>query len=847
MWHVTFKSLLSRKIRLFTTSLAIAVGVAFVTGALILGATINKTFDDLFSNVYKNTSAVVRGQSIFSVERNSVRAPIDQNLVQTVKGVPGVLDAQPSYQGNAQLVGKNGNVIGGHGAPTFGDVWDPNSKLNPFQIVDGKAPTQDNEVVIDRASAKSGKFNVGDSVTILTTQAPEKFVISGIAKFGQVDSPGGASYALFDNATAQRLVGQPGKVSTIAVLGELSVSQQELVTRIQSVMPSTIDVITGKAAIAESQADLKKDISFVTLFLEIFGFITLFVGAFIINNTFSILLAQRLKETALLRAVGATRRQVMNSMVLESVFLGLIASVVGVGLGILFSIGIKAVLAFFNISIASGSVTIPASAPITALIAGVGITVVSSVFPAIRSSKIPPLAALRDIAIDTTGRSVRRFAAGVVIAIAGAVLFAIGLITSISKPYIPTGAGAALIFIGVAVMGPAIARPASWLIGWPLPKLLGTTGQLARENALRNPRRTSGTASALMIGVALVTLASVLFTSVKVSTDKAIDRDFSGDFIVSGGGGRGPDSGFSPALAAQLRTKKQLTDIAEERDAPALVDGSRVNMSAIDTKNFVKVINLHVTQGNLENLKADQFGTTQKMIDAQHWALGQQIKVQFEQGPVQTLTLGAIYQDDAGLGDYSVPLAAYESTGIPQTDSSVFINRAPGVSAADGRAAVLSVTDQYPGTQVQDEAQFKETISNDVNRGLNIFYGLLGLAILIALIGIANTLALSVLERTREIGLMRAVGMTRRQVRALVRWESVIVALLGTFLGLVIGVSFGWALVTTLHGNGVDTLSFPIVTMVWIGVIAAAAGVLAAILPARRASRINILRAIATE
>ena len=546
MRHVTLKNLLARKLRLLTTSIAIAFGVAFITGALILGATINRTFDDLFANAYKNTDSVVRGEKAFTFGNSDVRLPIDSSLLTAVKAVPGVADAELNYDAAVQLIGPDGATVNSDGAPTYADVWSKNEELNPFQIVEGTPPTAPTQVVIDKGTSKKSKIDVGDTVRLLTASAPTDFTVSGIAKFGQVDSPAGAAYVLLDQPEAERLLAQPGKVESIGVLADDSVSQGEITNSIAAALPKNLEVSTGAAVQAESQAELKRNIRFISLFLQIFGFITLFVGAFIINNTFSILLAQRTRETALMRAIGATRGQVLRSMIAEAFALGLVASVLGIALGIAISIGIKVLLRAFDIDIANGPIVVSPSAALTALVAGIGITLASAVLPARRSSKVAPMAALRDVAIDNTARSIKRFFAGLVVALVGGALIAVGLITDIPKPYVPVGIGAALVFVGVAIMGPAIARPASWLIGWPLPKLMGTTGHLARENALRNPRRTSATAAALMVGVAVVGLFSVLFTSVQVSTAKSIDKALRSDFIISPGGGG--MTGFSPAM-----------------------------------------------------------------------------------------------------------------------------------------------------------------------------------------------------------------------------------------------------------------------------------------------------------
>lgn len=849
MWHVTWKNLVARKLRLVTTSLAIALGVAFVAGALMLGATIAKTFDDLFANVYKSTDAVVRGPKTIGDNGQDLRSPIDESLVQRVRSITGVRKAEPYVQGFAQLENKDGKPLTTGGAPQFGAVWTgSDSGLNPFTIIDGKPPSGPDDVVIDNGAAKKGKLKAGDVTTVLTQQPPHQFHIAAVAKFGQVDSPGGAQFVMFrDIHVAQRYLGQPGKVDSISIVAAPGLSQEQLVNRLKYQLPTDVDVITGKTALEENQSQLKKSLSFVTIFLEIFAGVALFVGAFIINNTFSILVAQRTRETALLRAVGASRRQVLVSVMFEAFIVGLIASILGLALGVLVSLGLKALLAQFGAVLPTAGVVIPASAVIVSLVAGTVITVIAAVLPARRSSKVPPIAALRDVAIDETGKSIARAITGALITAVGVVLIAIGLTAHIKRAYVPVGLGAALTFIGVAVLGPVIAKPVSRILGAPLPKIKGETGVLARENAMRNPKRTSATAAALMIGVAAVTLATVFFSSLKASTNRAVDRSFKGDFILQESPPR-EQGGISPELARQLRQRSEFSAVAEERFANGVVDGKSTSLAAITPKEFAAIADLHVQQGRLETLNGNELAISQKLADDRHWSLGQTVPVQLAQGGPQDFKISVIYKDTATVGDYAIPVTTYSSI-VPQQqfDLFIYVNKSKEVSDQRARDVANQLAASYATIKVQDQTEFKKEFSKRIDSALNIFYALLGLTIIIALMGIANTLALSVFERTREIGLLRAVGMTRRQVRSMVRWESVIVALLGTGLGLIIGVAFGWAVVNATKSNGIDVLSVPVGTVIAIVVIAAIAGVLAAILPARRAANLNVLAAIATE
>lgn len=847
MWNVTWKSIISHKLRLFTTSLSIALGVAFVAGALMLGATMTRTFDDLFSNAFKNTDVVVRGASDLAGDNSDLRPPIDESLLNTVKGIDGVQEAQPDVTGFAQLVNGAGKPVKTGGAPQYGTVWHK-TDLSTWKLSKGVAPANADQVVIDAAVAKKGKFNVGDPVTVLTQNGPSKYSISGIAKWGSVDSPAGAQFVLFyDTATAQKAVGIPGKIDGIDVKAASGVTQQQLTDRIKSAVGGpNVDVVTGKAAEKENKDSVNKFLKVFTIILSVFGGIALFVAAFIINNTFSIILAQRMKEMALLRAIGATRRQVLRSVMLEALATGLFASVVGLLLGIVISLGIQALLKALGVELPTSGIVIPGSAISTSLIAGTVITLIAAFLPARRSSKIPPIAALREVAIDESNRSLLRFVLGLAIAAFGAVLLLVGLLVHMKKPYIPVGFGAALVFIGVYFLGPAISRPLSRVIGWPMTKVSGQSGILARENAMRNPRRTSATASALMIGVALVTLASVFFTSAKESAMQVVSRSFGGDFIVSSSNSTG-QTGVPFQFAPQLRERKEIGTVAELQFIPiAKVDGNELSVSAVNPRDFTKVLDVETQQGDINNIGDNDIAVSKKYADNHNLKVGDTVNVELQAG-TSARKVQAIYKDTTLVGSFIVTLNSAKSDAANQYDDMVFVNRSSGTSVADARKAVDETSAPYLTIKVQDLTELKKEMTKQIDSALNIFYVLLALTIIIALIGIANTLALSVFERTRELGLLRAVGMTRWQTRFMVAWEAVIVALLGTLLGLIIGIAFGWALVYSARNEGFEVFAIPFVNVIFILLIAALAGIVSAILPARRASRIDVLRAIATE
>jgi putative ABC transport system permease protein len=474
VFRTTLKDLKARKLRLLTTSLAVLLGVAFMAGTLVLTDTIGRSFDGLFANANAGTDVYVRGETAFAGEMGDERARLDADLVDTVASLDGVAAAEGTIEAYAQMVDKDGDPIGNPamGAPTFGGSWIANDDLNPFELDEGRAPQTDDEVVIDRGTATAGHLALGDSTTVLTQAGPQAVEIVGIATFGGEDSPGGSSYTFFTPTAAQAFLTAPGKIDAIAVVAADGYSDEELRTQVADGLPHGTEVLTGAEITAEQQGDVKEGLGFFNTFLLAFAAIALFVGSFIIYNSFSILVAQRTKQMALLRAVGASRRQV-------------VASLVGLGAGVGFASMLMGLLDAIGIDIPAGSVVITARTIVTALVAGLGVSVASAVFPAVKASKVPPIAAMRDVAIDTSANSPRRVVIGLGVTALGAVAIAGGLFADAGIAMVAVGA--AVVFVGVAVLGPVIARPMSRVIGWPLPRVKGMSGTLARENAMRNP------------------------------------------------------------------------------------------------------------------------------------------------------------------------------------------------------------------------------------------------------------------------------------------------------------------------------------------------------------------------
>lgn len=853
MLNVTIKGLLAHKFRLAATALAVLLGVAFMAGTLVLTATIGATFDGLYADINAGTDVQVRSSQSVDPGFGEVRGPVDESLLPTVQAVDGVRVAEGGVGGYAQFVGKDGKAVGNpnQGAPTLGFSWGDDRTLSPLNLAAGSPPSGPDEVVMDKATADKEKFSVGEQVNVLTQQGSKAFTISGITRFGDVDSPLGATLAVFDLPTAQQLFGYVGKFSQISVAGDEGVSQTELAARIQDVLPPGTEAITGTALTEEQQSQTRDALGFFNTFLTSFAVIALFVGVFLIYNTFSIIVAQRTREMALLRALGASRRQVLGSVMIEAFVTGLIASAVGVVLGFGVAIALRALMAAIGFDIPADGLTIEANAVILPIVVGVVITVASALFPARKASRIPPVAAMRDVAVDESGRSVIRVIAGLVLAAIGVGFTALGLFGDSANGFAAVGAGLAFTFLGVAVLGPVIAGPVASLIGLPMRAIRGICGQLARENARRNPKRTSATAAALMIGVGVVVTIIVLAASATTSIRSTVDKGFVGDFVVASNAGF--SGGLSPELASALEQQPELATIAEFRSTPAQVNGSGTLLPAVDPTAFSELADLGVTQGSLSDL--EQGGTisvSDAKLDNEDWALGDTVEVFFPDSGAQELKIVAVYDKPELLGPggspYLIGLPTYNANTQVQLDSSVFVKLASGVSMDQGRVVIEKVTDGYPSAEVQTKTEFADAIVGQITQLLVLIYVLLLLAIVIALIGIVNTLALSVFERTRELGLMRAVGMTRKQMRTTVRYEAVIIALLGTLLGLVLGLGFGVALVTALGAESASSgLTIPVGQLIVVLVLAVVAGIVSAILPARRAARLNILQAIQTE
>ena len=848
MYRLTVKGLWAHKLRFALTSLAVVLGVAFMAGTMVLTDTMGKTFDNVFAQANQGTDVVVQQLPTPGAGSSDVRARIPADTLATIRGVDGVAAAEGSIQGFAQLVKADGTVskTDGLGA-TLGINWLHDSRLNPFRLASGHEPTTDDEVVLDQATAQREGWAPGDHVTVLTHDVPRTLTLVGTATFGSVGGLPGSSVVAVNDHTAQALFAEPDHYDAVVVSASGATDHAELTARIdQALGHGRYDVVTGEADTASKQSQFKKDLSFFNTFLLVFAYVALFVGTFIIYNTFSIIVAQRTKDTALLRAIGAGRRQVLASVMLESTVVGLLAGALGLGLGIVVSYGLRALLGAVGLSIPAGPTVVAVHTVVTSLVVGMTITVASALAPAIKASRVAPIAALRDVAIDRSGSSVVRTVAGVVVAGAGAALFVAGVVGHGPSVMSLLGLGALTTFIGVFILGPTLARPLVRLLGSPVAAISGATGRLAGENVRRSPKRTSATASALMIGVALVGFITILAASTKASVSDAVDRSFRADYVVdSGTFGTG---GLPTTIEADLAARPEVAVVSPLRTAKVGIDGRSADLLAVDTSTIGQLFDLKVSSGSMA---ATSSGVAVQRTEAtnRHLSVGDPVTVTFPGSGAVPLTVSAIYDESlAGVnGSYLVDVSTFAAHVTDQFDQTVYVKTAPGTPAASSRTVLEQVTGQYPNATLKDQASFKEGITKQIDQLLNLIYGLLALAVLIALIGIANTLALSIHERVREIGLLRAVGMTRRQVRTAVRWESVLIALLGTTLGMTLAGLGSWGIVHALRDQSVTTFRLPLAQLGVIVAMAGVAGLVAAMGPARRASRLNVLDAISAD
>ncbi len=851
MLKVAWSSIRTNKVRLLLTSFAIVIGVAFVAGSFVFTDTISARFDRLFEDIATGVDVVVvPDEPEFGNDFGEVAVSMPESVFDDVAAVDGVRVAAPSVGGIAQLIGSDGEAIGGFGPPTLGFSWTDESDLTPLTIApeNGRPPETADEIVLDVATAEAQGFAIGDSIGILTTGPVTEYELVGLANFGDEDNLAGATLAIFEFSEAQRIFDLEGQISEIAVGAEPGVTSEELADRIQKVVPEGVNSITSSQSTAEQTAEIKEGLGFLTTALLVFAMVAVFVGSFVIYNTFRIIVAQRTRELALLRAIGATGGQVTRMVVLEALIVAIISSAIGVIGGIVLAMLLSAAMSAAGFGLPEGPLTVLPRTVIVGMIVGIVVTVVASVFPAVRAARIPPVAAMRaDLARTTRKSLTRRTIAGVVVTGIGALGIFIGLFTDTSEALSILGLGALLVFLGISTLAPIIASPVASFLGWPIKKAYRIAGDLAVQNTQRQPRRTASTASALMIGVALVVFVAVLASSLKGSINETVAESFPSDITASSSNFA---IGVSPDFTEELRTEDAIGGVTTLNSGAVRVGENLDTASAIEPDTYEGVLN--IPGADPDEIAA--LGATDGLLvfddpddENDGLPLGLEVTLEFPSGSTTTAEVVGTFEDDLAFGAFIMTRDRWFENVDPVADMLVMANAADGSSLDDAVAAAERAAEQFPNVDVQTQSDLIAEFESGINLLLGMFTVLLALAIIIAILGITNTLALSIIERTREIGLLRAVGMSRRQLRRMIRWESVIIAVFGAILGMGTGLVLGWAVVQALDEEGLSTFSVPVGQLVTLVILAALAGIVAAIYPAYEGSRLNILEAISYE
>ncbi len=846
MWKATLASLRAHRLRLVLTALSIVLGVAFVTGTLIFTDTLHNTFDQLFQGVYGKISVQVRQPSPVTDQfGNKAFIPMPESILPQVANLPGVAASEGTVTGFAQLVDKHNKAITTTGAPTIGASYGNVREISGFSLVSGHAPHGPGQVVIDKGTADKHGFKVGDPIEILFQGPPQHFTVVGIVKFGKANGLGGATVAQFDLPVAQQLLNRVGTFDAVNLLASPGVSAATLQATVTPHLPHAYQAVTGSQLATENANQVNKSLSVLTDFLLVFALVSLFVGSFIILNTFSILVAQRTRELALFRALGASRRQVLLATLIEAAAVGLVAAVLGVIIGALLAQGLEAVFKAVGASIPSYGLVFKPRTAVVGLIVGVGVSVLASINPARRASRVAPVAALGSTMAEPQQTPVRRTIIGTICLVLGVGVMMIGLFVTHHDQALEVGLGIALTFLGVATLAPFVARPVTSVIGRPLRRVSGISGVLARENAMRNPRRTAATASALMIGLALVTMFSVVGQSAKASVDNSIKQEFLGDYVVKTTGTQ--FGNFSPTVEPKIAAVPGVEASSPQRSGNAKLGSSTVSLTAVNGNTIGQLLKLDVKSGSLSSLSRGEIMVQKDTARSKGLKVGSPIHLHFAKTGDQTLVVGGTYASSQLISNYLVSTAVFEANFTDQLDQVVMIKLAANADPVAVRNGIDQAISAYPNVEVQNPAQVEKDQASQVNQLLTIIYVLLALAIFIAVLGIINTLVLSVVERTREFALLRAVGMARRQVRTMVRGESVVIALFGAVLGVLVGLGFGVALTSAIIRNNGGVVSVPVINLVVFVILAFIFGIVAAVWPARRAARTNVIMALSFE
>jgi putative ABC transport system permease protein len=854
MIAVALKGLMGRKARAGLTAIAIVLGVSMVSGTYVLTDTIKSAFGTVFTRVYKDTDAVITGRSAIGGEENGNERELPPSLPQPLLGrvreLPGVAQATGSVSDRGQLVGRNGKVISRGGAPALAFSYTPGGeRFNPLELTRGSWPSGPDQVAVDASTASKEGFSPGKRVRVIARGPERIFTVSGIVKFGGVSSLGGATMSVFALATAQQIFDKQGRLDSIQVAARSGVSSRQLLAQIRPLLPVSAQVRTGQAQAQKQTNDTNGFLNIFKDFLLAFGGVALFVGSFVIANTLSITIAQRTRELATLRTLGATRRQVLRSVMLEALVIGLLASVAGLFLGLALAKGLNSLLVSFGIDLPQASTVFATRTVIVSLIVGVVITLLSALRPALRSTRVPPIAAVREGAVLPPTRFARFGAYPALATIGGALaLTLLGLFSGLStgNRLLAIGIGAASLFVGVAMLAPRLVPSLTRVLGWPAQRFGGAAGSLARANSIRNPARTASTASALMIGLALVTFVGVLAAGLRTRFERSVNESFVANYALTA------SDNFSPISTSSAETLVHVAGaevVSGVRAGKGRAFGSRVDITGV-SPDVGRVIKTKWLSGGPQTpaaLDSDGAFVSKDYAKKHQLRVGSALALEVPSGATLALTVRGSYEPPQGgakqFADVAISTARFDSAFSNPQNVYTFIDMRGGVTPANTRA-LQSALSGFPDTKLQTKSQFKKNQLQGLNLLLNLLYVLLSLSIIVSLFGIVNTLVLTVFERTRELGMLRAVGMTRRQVRRMIRHESVITALLGAALGIPLGI-----VLALMVGIAIKYAVFtvPIGTVVVFVIAAIIAGMIAAIFPARRAARLDVLHALQYE
>ena len=851
MTKLTLRGLGARKLRAGLTALAVLLGVMMISGTYVFTDTINASFDKIFAQGNAGTDVTISAKS--PVDSDEVEdQPFSERLVDRVRRVRGVKSAAGSVEDTATIFDRKGDPVNVGGAPAlmFSATPEP---FSPFTYDKGRPPRRGDEVAIGESTADKEDFKVGDTVRVAGSAPAKRYRISGLAKFGDVSSFGGASIAVLSLPEAQRVSEKQGKLDIIDADAADGVTPDQLAATLRRELPRTLEVKTGKQSAQDDAKDIQDGLGFLNTALLAFAGVALFVGGFIIFNTFSITVAQRTTEFGLLRTMGASRRQILRSVVLEALLIGIAASLAGLLAGILAAKGIRAMFKAFQVDLPSSGTVLETRTIVVSLLVGTIVTVVAGLAPARRATRVSPLAAMRPVSETSTRRARRRTAVAVFVTVLGLALISVGLFGGANGAGAVLGLmglGAITLFVGISLLSSRLVPPIATAIGWPIERLRGLTGRLARENAARNPGRTAITAAALMIGLALVTFVTVLAAGLRNSIDDTLDRSFAGDLVLQNKDGFSPIPAGAAGAVQHIQGVQQVSSLRASAARVAGVSGTS-SVTGIDPRSFTKVWDPDVKKG-----PEDVFSTLgpHDAVLVDSFAKDNEIGI----GDRLTLTTpldrkikvtvrGTVDNRGGVFNDVVVPASTVARDFGQNDDAAALIKTDPARDLGAIQVRVDRVLkDRFPVVESQNKKQFKDSIASQVNQLLALIYALLSLSIIVSLFGIVNTLVLSIHERTREIGMMRAIGTSRRQIRRIIRYESVITAMLGAALGVAIGLLLGWMTTTALSDQGL-TFEVPVANIAVFLVLAIVAGVLAAIPPARRASRLNVLESLAYE